>query len=53
MLEKAEKQGLLKPGYTIIEATAGNIGLEIAFAAINKGYRIIFVVPEKFSFEEI
>ncbi|WP_027624077.1 PLP-dependent cysteine synthase family protein [Clostridium lundense] len=52
MIEDAEKKGLLRDGYTIIEATAGNTGIGIALAAINKGYRIIFVVPEKFSVEK-
>lgn len=52
MIEDAENRGQLKPGYTIIEATAGNTGLGIALAAINKGYRIIFIVPEKFSIEK-
>jgi cysteine synthase len=52
MIEQAEKEGKLKPGYTIVEATAGNTGIGIALAAINKGYNIIFVVPEKFSVEK-
>ncbi|WP_252229419.1 cysteine synthase family protein [Clostridium sp. ZBS15] len=52
MIEDAENKGLLRAGYTIIEATAGNTGLGIALAAINKGYRVIFVVPEKFSVEK-
>lgn len=52
MIEDAENKGLLRAGYTIIEATAGNTGLGIALAAINKGYRVIFVVPEKFSIEK-
>ena len=52
MIKDAEDKGLLKPGYTIIEATAGNTGLGIAFAALGKGYRIIFVVPTKFSIEK-
>ncbi len=52
MIEDAEKKGLLKEGGTIVEATAGNTGLGIAFAALNKGYRIIFVVPTKFSAEK-
>ncbi|HFE9702628.1 TPA: PLP-dependent cysteine synthase family protein [Clostridium perfringens] len=52
MLEKAEKEGKLKPGSTIIEATAGNTGIGIALAAINKGYKIIFIVPDKFSIEK-
>ena len=51
MIADAEKKGLLKPGGTIVEATAGNTGLGIAFAALNKGYRVIFVVPTKFSQE--
>ena len=52
MIEDAENKGLLRAGYTIIEATAGNTGLGIALAAINKEYRVIFVVPEKFSVEK-
>ena len=52
MVEKAEKEGKLKPGSTIIEATAGNTGIGIALAAINKGYKIIFIVPNKFSIEK-
>ncbi len=52
MLRDAEKKGLLKKGGTIVEATAGNTGLGIAFAALGKGYRIIFVVPTKFSAEK-
>lgn len=52
MVEAAEKDGSLKPGGTIIEGTAGNTGLGIAFAAMNKGYHVIFVVPTKFSEEK-
>lgn len=52
MLRDAEERGLLKPGGTIIEATAGNTGIGIAIAALNKGYRVIFTVPEKFSIEK-
>ncbi|MDO5323786.1 MAG: cysteine synthase family protein [Clostridia bacterium] len=52
MIEDAERKGLLKPGGTIIEGTAGNTGLGIAMAALNKGYRAIFVVPKKFSQEK-
>ncbi|MDD4124680.1 MAG: cysteine synthase family protein [Eubacteriales bacterium] len=52
-IEDAEKSGKLHKGDTIIEATAGNTGLGIAFAAINKGYRVIFVVPTKFSEEKL
>lgn len=52
MIEGAERAGLLKKGYTIIEATAGNTGLGVAMAALNKGYQIIFAVPTKFSMEK-
>lgn len=52
MIEDAEKNGLLKHGGTIIEGTAGNTGLGIAFAALNRGYKVIFVVPTKFSVEK-
>lgn len=52
MIEGAEKKGILKKGMTIVDATAGNTGLGIALAAINKGYNIIFVVPTKFSIEK-
>ena len=52
MIEDAERSGRLKPGGTIVEATAGNTGLGIAFAALNRGYRVIFVVPTKFSAEK-
>ena len=52
MIEDLERKNLLKKGGTIIEATAGNTGLGIAMAALNKGYKIIFVVPEKFSEEK-
>lgn len=52
MIEDAERRGILKPGGTIVEATAGNTGIGIAVAALNKGYKIIFVVPDKFSIEK-
>ena len=52
MVKDAEEKGLLKPGGTIIEATAGNTGIGIAIAALNRGYRVIFTVPEKFSIEK-
>lgn len=53
MIKDAEERGILKVGYTIVEATAGNTGIGVALAAINKGYNIIFVVPEKFSVEKL
>lgn len=52
MIQAAEDAGELKPGGAIIEGTAGNTGIGIAMAALNKGYRVIFVVPEKFSIEK-
>ncbi|AMJ40615.1 PLP-dependent cysteine synthase family protein [Anaerotignum propionicum] len=52
MLADAEERGVLKQGETIVEATAGNTGLGIAFAALNSGYKVIFVVPTKFSAEK-
>ncbi|MDR2672166.1 MAG: cysteine synthase family protein [Coriobacteriales bacterium] len=52
MIAQAEQCGLLKPGGTIIEGTAGNMGLGIVTAAAGKGYRIILVVPTKFSVEK-
>ena len=52
MIDAAERNGQLKPGGTIIEATAGNTGLGIAFAALGRGYHVIFVVPTKFSQEK-
>lgn len=52
MLNAMEKRGEIKPGATIVEATAGNTGIGIALAALNKGYKVIFVVPEKFSVEK-
>ena len=52
MVKDAEDRGLLKPGSTIVEATAGNTGIGIVIAALNRGYRVIFAVPEKFSIEK-
>jgi len=52
MIEDAEKRGILLPGGTIVEGTTGNTGLGIAFAALNRGYRLIMVVPKKFSEEK-
>ena len=52
MVDDALASGVLKPGGTIIEATAGNTGLGIAFAALNRGIRVVFVVPTKFSQEK-
>ncbi|WII10035.1 cysteine synthase family protein [Methanomassiliicoccales archaeon LGM-DZ1] len=53
MIADAEAQGTLHRGDTIIEATAGNTGIGIALAALNRGYRVVFVVPLKFSKEKL
>lgn len=53
MVKKAEKEGLLKPGSTIIEATAGNTGAGLALVAACRGYRCIFVLPDKMSEEKV
>jgi cystathionine beta-synthase len=53
MIEKAEAEGKLKPGGTIVEPTSGNTGVGLAIAATRKGYRCIFVMPDKMSQEKI
>src|ERR1700733_16249250 len=53
MIEAAERDGSLKPGGTIVEATAGNTGLGLAQVGILKGYRIVLIVPDKMSREKI
>ncbi|MDR1224755.1 MAG: pyridoxal-phosphate dependent enzyme [Tannerella sp.] len=53
MIDEAEKQGRLKPGDTIVEATAGNTGLGLALAAQMKGYHLMLVIPDKMSREKI
>jgi len=52
MIEDAEKQGILKPGGTIVEATSGNTGIGLALAAAVKGYKCIFVMTDKASVEK-
>lgn len=52
MIERAERDDLLKPGGTIIEPTAGNTGVGLALAGVQKGYRVILCVPENFSIEK-
>ncbi|MGH3009456.1 MAG: cystathionine beta-synthase [Gaiellaceae bacterium] len=53
MIEAAERDGKLKPGGTIVEPTSGNTGVGLAIAAARKGYRCIFVMPDKMSQEKI
>jgi len=53
MVEAAEQHGDLKPGGTIIEATAGNTGLGLALVAAAKGYHLLLVIPDKMSQEKI
>jgi cystathionine beta-synthase len=53
MLEDAETRGLLRPGGTIVEPTSGNTGHGLAMAAAIKGYKMIFVMPDKMALEKI
>ena len=53
IIEEAEKTGALKPGGTIIEATAGNTGIGLALVSAIKGYKLILVIPDKMSREKI
>ena len=53
MIEAAEREGKLRPGGTIVEPTSGNTGVGLAIAAAGKGYRCIFVMPDKMSQEKI
>lgn len=53
MIEAAEKEGWLKPGGTIVEATAGNTGLALALVGQAKGYKVLLVIPDKMSKEKI
>ena len=53
MIEAAEREGKIKPGGTIIEATAGNTGLGLALVAAQKGYRMVLIIPDKMSADKI
>src|ERR671916_1877987 len=53
MIDAAERDGLLKPGGTIVEATSGNTGIGLALAAAVKGYRCTFVMTDKASVEKV
>ena len=53
IIERAEREGRLRPGGTIVEGTSGNTGIGLAIAAILKGYRCIFTMPDKMSQEKV
>jgi cysteine synthase A len=53
IIRRAEQQGLLRAGSTILEATAGNTGIGLALIGIQKGYRVVLFVPERFSEEKV
>ena len=53
IITQAERDGLLRPGGTILEATAGNTGIGLALVGVSRGYRVIFFVPDNFSEEKI
>ena len=53
IIDDAERRGALRPGGTIIEATAGNTGIGLALIGVQRGYRVVFFVPEQFSEEKI
>src|ERR1700686_5397195 len=53
IIRRAEDQGLLKPGGTIVEATAGNTGIGLALIGVNRGYKVALFVPETFSEEKV
>ena len=53
IIDAAERDGLLKPGGTIVEPTSGNTGVGLALIALQRGYRMVFVVPDKFDGEKV
>jgi cysteine synthase A len=53
IIKRAEEEGRLREGSTIVEATAGNTGIGLALIGVNRGYRVIFCVPEQFSQEKV
>src|SRR5882724_11853387 len=53
LIERAEREGKLRPGGTIIEATAGNTGIGLALIGVNRGYKVRMFVPERFSEEKV
>src|SRR5919108_3091171 len=53
IIRRAEEKGLLKRGGTIVEATAGNTGIGLALIGVNRGYKVVLFVPERFSEEKV
>src|SRR5919197_2584655 len=53
IIRRAEEEGLLAPGGTIVEATAGNTGIGLALIGVNRGYKVALFVPERFSEEKV
>lgn len=53
IIRRAEEQGILRPGATLFEATAGNTGIGLALIGVNRGYRVVFFVPERMSQEKV
>lgn len=53
IVDAAERDGLLRPGGTIVEPTSGNTGVGLALVALQRGYRMVFVVPDKFAGEKV
>jgi cysteine synthase A len=53
IIQRAEKEGKLRPGGTIVEATAGNTGIGLALIGVKRGYKVALFVPEKFSEEKV
>ena len=53
IIRKAEEQGLLRPGSTIVEATAGNTGIGLALIGVSRGYKVAFFVPQRMSEEKV
>ena len=53
MILKAEREGILKQGSTILEATAGNTGVGLALIGVSRGYKVVLAVPQKFSKEKV
>jgi|SRR5215470_2969650 len=53
IINRAEEEGRLRPGSVIVEATAGNTGIGLALIGVNRGYRVVLFVPERFSEEKV